>query len=595
MSRLSLINKPEVIRDIVASALQQGGSVTIAVDDNNNTITISSTDNDTTYSAGTGITLNGTEIINGAPDQTVALTGGSNVTITGTYPNFTISATDTDTTYPDMPESDAKAGTATTPSLIQATNLKEAIEALSPAGQQSDMGQTDTSAVDYVKNQPTLGTAAAKNVGTASGEVAAADDARLSDSRQCNNSFDNAATAKTNLSLNNVENKSSATIRGEIVDADIPSGITRDSELLAHTSNNSNPHSVTKAQVGLGNVDNTSDANKPLSTAQQAALNAKIAISDIVDNVTTTTTNVPLSANQGKVLKDAIDNINTLLTSNEASLDTLQEIVDFIETNKATLDSLGISNISGLQTALNAKIATADIKNNLTSTDTDKPLSAAQGKALEDGKVATADIKNNLTSTDTDKPLSAAQGKALQDNKQDNLTHGIANTNTVQIDSANVTDNDFAKFTANGLEGRTAVEMREDLGGNIVSNTATNVDINSSTATNIVTLNITPSSVNSKILIWCTGTSIGEVAAFSTVAWHYLKLYRGSTQLASQVVKIVATGNHQTPAFVFLDDPQTTSQITYAIKGNGAWVNGVWSGAFEHDNFSLIAQEVFTS
>lgn len=34
-------------------------------------------------------------------------------------------------------------------------------------------------------------------------------------------------------------------------------------------------HSHTKAQVGLGNVDNTSDANKPVSTAQQTAFNAK--------------------------------------------------------------------------------------------------------------------------------------------------------------------------------------------------------------------------------------------------------------------------------------------------------------------------------
>lgn len=33
-----------------------------------------------------------------------------------------------------------------------------------------------------------------------------------------------------------------------------------------------NPHAVTKAQIGLGSVDNTSDAAKPVSTAQQAAL-----------------------------------------------------------------------------------------------------------------------------------------------------------------------------------------------------------------------------------------------------------------------------------------------------------------------------------
>jgi hypothetical protein len=45
--------------------------------------------------------------------------------------------------------------------------------------------------------------------------------------------------------------------------------------LTTHTSNTSNPHSTTKAQVGLGNVDNTTDLNKPISTATQTGLDAK--------------------------------------------------------------------------------------------------------------------------------------------------------------------------------------------------------------------------------------------------------------------------------------------------------------------------------
>lgn len=44
------------------------------------------------------------------------------------------------------------------------------------------------------------------------------------------------------------------------------------STVTAHTGNTNNPHNVTKAQVGLGNVDNTSDLDKPISTAVQAAL-----------------------------------------------------------------------------------------------------------------------------------------------------------------------------------------------------------------------------------------------------------------------------------------------------------------------------------
>ena len=45
--------------------------------------------------------------------------------------------------------------------------------------------------------------------------------------------------------------------------------------LTAHTGNTENPHNVTAAQLGLGNVNNTSDADKPISTATQNALDAK--------------------------------------------------------------------------------------------------------------------------------------------------------------------------------------------------------------------------------------------------------------------------------------------------------------------------------
>ena len=50
---------------------------------------------------------------------------------------------------------------------------------------------------------------------------------------------------------------------------------TGDFTAAAHATDTANPHSVTKAQVGLANADNTSDANKPVSTAQQTALDLK--------------------------------------------------------------------------------------------------------------------------------------------------------------------------------------------------------------------------------------------------------------------------------------------------------------------------------
>ena len=59
-------------------------------------------------------------------------------------------------------------------------------------------------------------------------------------------------------------------------DLENDSDYTTNATLTAHTSNKSNPHNVTKEQLGLGNVDNTSDLNKPISTATQTELNKKI-------------------------------------------------------------------------------------------------------------------------------------------------------------------------------------------------------------------------------------------------------------------------------------------------------------------------------
>lgn len=76
-------------------------------------------------------------------------------------------------------------------------------------------------------------------------------------------------------------------------------------ELTAHTGNTSNPHGVTAAQVGLGNVDNTSDADKPISTATQAALDLKQNITD--NTLETTSKTVPGAINETKTRIDNID------------------------------------------------------------------------------------------------------------------------------------------------------------------------------------------------------------------------------------------------------------------------------------------------
>jgi len=78
-------------------ALTGAGTTTVSGTYPNFTITGAGT----TYTAGSGLSLTGTEFANTAPDQTVALTGAGATSISGTYPNFTITSTDnnTDTTY----------------------------------------------------------------------------------------------------------------------------------------------------------------------------------------------------------------------------------------------------------------------------------------------------------------------------------------------------------------------------------------------------------------------------------------------------------------------------------------------------------------
>lgn len=56
------------------------------------------------------------------------------------------------------------------------------------------------------------------------------------------------------------------------------------------------------------------------------------------------------------------------------------------------------------------------------------------------------------------------------------VTFGIADTNAVQINAADVADDDFARFTASGLEGRSAAEVKTDIGLSNITNIKNKLD-----------------------------------------------------------------------------------------------------------------------
>lgn len=120
--------------------------------------------------------------------------------------------------------------------------------------------------------------------------------------------------------------------------------------LTTHASNISNPHSVTASQIGLGNVNNTSDLDKPISTATQSALNNKADISilapvatsndyDDLDNLPTLGTAAAANtsdfatAAQGLLADSAVQNLADLgITANVTELNYTDGVTSAIQT-----------------------------------------------------------------------------------------------------------------------------------------------------------------------------------------------------------------------------------------------------------------------
>lgn len=102
---------------------------------------------------------------------------------------------------------------------------------------------------------------------TAAGVMTAADKTNLDNTVQ---GLANEITNRTNA-INALRTELKTYVDDLI--ADTGSDVTAlETKVNNHIANKSNPHTVTKTQVGLGNVDNTSDADKPVSTAQAAAI-----------------------------------------------------------------------------------------------------------------------------------------------------------------------------------------------------------------------------------------------------------------------------------------------------------------------------------
>lgn len=198
-----------------------------------------------------------------------------------------------------------------------------------------------------------------------------------------------------------------------------PSTFAPSAHHTSHETGGTDPITVTKSQVGLGNVDNTADTAKPVSTLTQAALDNKV-------DATTTVNGHALSTNvtvtKGDVGLGSVDNTSDAAKPVSTAVSTA--LAGKVDTTRTINGQALSSNI----TLVKGDIGLGNVDN---TSDAAKPLSSAATTALA-GKVATTTTVNghalsaNVTVTagdvglgnvdntsDANKPISTATQNAI--------------------------------------------------------------------------------------------------------------------------------------------------------------------------------------
>lgn len=114
-----------------------------------------------------------------------------------------------------------------------------------------------------------------------------------------------------------------------------------------HTGNYNNPHKVTKAQVGLGNVDNTADIDKPVPRSVTELLSSYLTIESYNNDIAP--------------VKEITDSVSTTY----ATIVSLNDHLTAVNPHNITKETLGLENVDN----------TADV---------DKPISNAVLQAMSD-------------------------------------------------------------------------------------------------------------------------------------------------------------------------------------------------------------------
>lgn len=269
--------------------------------------------------------------------------------------------------------------------------------------------------------------------------------------------------------------------------------IALDSAISTHVNSTSNPHNVTKSQIGLGDVDNTSDLYKPISIAVQEALNLKADKSEISRiyrpcGSVATINDLPSDAQIGDVYDVAETGMNYAWVEigGVAKWDSLGMLSDKIDmTNYYTKGQVD----EALAGKAGTSVATQSA-NGLMSTDDKKKLDGIESGAQKNtitgvkgssestyrtGNVsispANIGLGNVNNTSDADKPISTATQSALN-KKQNTMSAGTG----ITFDGVTINHSNSVAATTSYVGSATAVpRIQYDAQGHITACTTATI------------------------------------------------------------------------------------------------------------------------
>ena len=156
---------------------------------------------------------------------------------------------------------------------------------------------------------------------------------------------------------------------------------------------------LVKSDVGLGNVDNTADIDKPISTAQQTALNDKVdketgyGLASVANATGTIYSQIGLSGEDFSVVEVKKDSTATNVKMlNEGGVGTLMTLMNTAMSNKADADSVYT------KSEVYTKTETDTALNNKVDKVTGKGLSTNDYTTAEKNKLAGISVTSNVES-----------------------------------------------------------------------------------------------------------------------------------------------------------------------------------------------------